>query len=329
MEVGLAREGAHGHVGVVVLAEPLGDEAHQVVREVGAYELAPQLEDGVHRLNVPGVVRRVALGELRDLLDESRAELEVGGVAQVRDELLDYEDHVRGVRHPEEELERLALERLVRIVHALDDEQLVLERVLLVHLHDGCERLDPQVLEVVVVRRDKAPDVARRRLEQVHIRVDRRHRAHALVDDRVPYVDAGICAAEDVEEGLVHGAARRLVRRPQSRQQLQQLDLDPRRWHPVVVERRRQPMLCHLFEDGDERRHEILLRLWVGLRCLVEDVERRAHHGRVLGGGRGGGGGGGGGVKSRREGAGEISGGFGPNALRHVWALCHECGQAG
>ena len=62
------------------------------------------LEDGVHRPNVPGIVRGVPLGELRETLGERRAELDVGGRLEVVDELVDDEDDVGRVGHAEEQV---------------------------------------------------------------------------------------------------------------------------------------------------------------------------------------------------------------------------------
>ena len=159
IEVGLRGELAERIVLVLVLARALGYEAHQVVRDVGAHQLATELEDRVHRADEPRVVGCVALGELRDLLGQPCAELHVSGPLKVVQQLVRDEDDVLRVGHPEEKLQRLPLEGLVRVLEAVDHDHLVLERVLLVDLHDGGERLDAEVLEVVVLRRDEAGDV--------------------------------------------------------------------------------------------------------------------------------------------------------------------------
>ena len=73
-------------------------------------------------------------------------------------------------------------------------------------------------------------------------------------------VDACVGAAQHIVEDLVHPLAGALVRHAQGAEHLEQLDLDPRRGHAVVVEGGGQPVLGDLLEDGDERGHEVLLR---------------------------------------------------------------------
>ena len=68
------------------------------------------------------------------------------------DERVDDEDNVGRVGHGKEEVESLTLERLIGIFEALDHNHLVVQRVLLVDLHDPSQGLDAEVLEVVVLR---------------------------------------------------------------------------------------------------------------------------------------------------------------------------------
>jgi hypothetical protein len=52
----------------------------------------------------------------------------------VPEECVGHEDDVGRVRHREEQVEGLPLESFVRVLEALDDDHLVVERVLLVDL---------------------------------------------------------------------------------------------------------------------------------------------------------------------------------------------------
>ena len=66
---------------------------------------------------------------LRNARNEVRAQVHVRGRAQVAHELVDDDDRVDGVGHAEEQVERLALERVVGVLEAVDDGQLVLAGV--------------------------------------------------------------------------------------------------------------------------------------------------------------------------------------------------------
>mmetsp|Transcript_10945 Transcript_10945/g.34747 ORF Transcript_10945/g.34747 Transcript_10945/m.34747 type:complete len:274 (-) Transcript_10945:1244-2065(-) len=81
--IGGRGEAAERHIRLVVFSGPLGNQAHQVVRHVRPHELAAELEDAVHRLDEPRVVRRVPLGELCDSLGEGCAEGVVRRLAEV------------------------------------------------------------------------------------------------------------------------------------------------------------------------------------------------------------------------------------------------------
>ena len=70
-------------------------------------------------------------------------------------------------------------------------------------------------------------------------------------------------------EHLVHPLARRLVPRPEQREQLEQLDLDPRCGHAMVVVVARQTVLRDLLQDRHVARDEVFERLHVLLRQLV------------------------------------------------------------
>jgi hypothetical protein len=67
---------------LVVVPAPLGDEPHEVVRDLGADQVAPVVEHGVHGLDEPLVVRGVALGELGDAGDKLGAEELIVGLLE-------------------------------------------------------------------------------------------------------------------------------------------------------------------------------------------------------------------------------------------------------
>jgi hypothetical protein len=67
----------------------------------------------------------------------------------VPEECVGHEDDVGRVRHREEQVEGLPLESFVRVLEALDDDHLVVERVLLVDLW-GEERVREATARVVL-----------------------------------------------------------------------------------------------------------------------------------------------------------------------------------
>ena len=84
--------------------------------------------------------------------------------------------------------------------------------------------------------------------------------AHALVHDGVTYVCLVVRLLQRRTQHRVHLRRRRLVRRAERGEDLEQLDLHKRRGDAVVVVRLGQSVLHDLLEDGHERWDEIFMR---------------------------------------------------------------------
>mmetsp|Transcript_10006 Transcript_10006/g.29690 ORF Transcript_10006/g.29690 Transcript_10006/m.29690 type:complete len:280 (+) Transcript_10006:1096-1935(+) len=133
----------------------------------------------------------------------------------------------------------------------------------------------------MVVTRNEPRDVRGRQLHERVVGVDARDALDALVNNRVAHVDAAVRPAHALLEYLVHLLRGLLVGGAQDAQDGQQLHLQPRRRHPMVVEVPRQSMLGDLLEDADERRDQVFAALRVGLGHLEKDVQRGTHDRRV------------------------------------------------
>mmetsp|Transcript_76829 Transcript_76829/g.201578 ORF Transcript_76829/g.201578 Transcript_76829/m.201578 type:complete len:423 (-) Transcript_76829:879-2147(-) len=247
-----------GRVRILVLSRALRDKRHQVVGRLARNQVAAQLEDRVHRVHVPLVVRGEALRERCHALDQLAPKVCVDARAEVEGELLHHDDDVLGVRHPEQQVQRLALQRLVGVLQAVHNNHLVFIGVGRVHLHNLRQPRDAEVLEVVILARDEPRDVGRGKLEEGVVRVNAGDALHALVDDGVAHVHAAVRAAHALLEDLVHLLRGLLVRGAQDAENRQELHLQPWGGHPVVVKISGQPMLCDLLQDAHEGGDEVL-----------------------------------------------------------------------
>mmetsp|Transcript_30189 Transcript_30189/g.59782 ORF Transcript_30189/g.59782 Transcript_30189/m.59782 type:complete len:338 (+) Transcript_30189:1091-2104(+) len=135
---------------VPVAVPPLRDERHEVMGHVRAHQITANLEEGRDRLHVPAVVGGVPFRNLGDARREVVAQVAVARPAEELEEAVGDEAHVDRVGHAEQQVERFPLERLVRVLEALDDGHLVRGGVLGVVGHDGGETGDSNVFQIVV-----------------------------------------------------------------------------------------------------------------------------------------------------------------------------------
>mmetsp|Transcript_1346 Transcript_1346/g.3977 ORF Transcript_1346/g.3977 Transcript_1346/m.3977 type:complete len:477 (-) Transcript_1346:541-1971(-) len=278
----------HGLVGVLavlahfVVAHSLCEKAKQIMRHLLLHKLATKLKHLGHRPNVPNVARCKALGELANPRYQVLAQKLVDCSLEEKHELVHDHLGVHRVGHAEQQVQCLALERLVRVFQAVQHHHLMLGGVARVVSHHRCETGHTKVLEVVAVALDEPRDCASRSVQQHGVGVDRRYRVHALVHDCIADVDARVGTLHAVVDHIIHLLARTLVVLAKDRENLEQLDLDPWRRDAVVVKIFRQSMLDDLLENGRVRAHQVFLARGVLSGKLLKQAERGSHHGRVF-----------------------------------------------
>ena len=287
-QLGLVHElQVHGHglaahlVVDVGVALALLQQLHHGGGHVAGHHVArrqEQLRDG---LDVPRGVGREALRQVVHARDQQDLEvLVVGGLQEVQ-HLVDHHLHVVLVADRKQQVDRLALQRLVVARQAVHHRHLVVRRHRRVLLHHLAQRVQAQVLQV----RHRVVDEERRRLarrlQQVAVRVDAHHAADALVADRVPDGRARVRARHRVGDHGVHLLRGGLVAVAQARQQADDLDLHPRGGNVVVVVVARQAHLDDLLLDAHQRGNQALRDHGIVLADVVQQHHARRHDGRV------------------------------------------------
>mmetsp|Transcript_20608 Transcript_20608/g.48943 ORF Transcript_20608/g.48943 Transcript_20608/m.48943 type:complete len:228 (-) Transcript_20608:651-1334(-) len=157
----------------------------------------------------------------------------------------------------------------------------MLRRELRVHLNDGGESVDADALDVAVFAGEEPGGEVGGRCEELLLRVDARDGAHSLEDDGKANRGLHVRSRHHLTQHFVHFLRRSLVGVPQNREQLEQLNLEPRRRRTVVVILSRQPMLDHLLEDRNQAGNQIRIGHRIRLRHIHQPTQTRGHDRRI------------------------------------------------
>lgn len=261
-----------------VLTRPFGEEGQQVEGDLAGHEVSREEEHGVHGVDVPLRGGGVLLGVLAGALHQLLAEVRVRGAAQVLEALGGDQLDVGGVGHLVQQVQRRPAQRVVAVLQAAEHDGLVLCGVARVDAHDEDQRVEPQVLEVVVLVRQEARHAGRGGVQQRGVGVDAGDGADALVHHREPRVDPGVGALHALVDHLVHVLGGALVVVAEVREHVEDADLQPGRRDAPVLVGGGQGALADLLQDGHERRDGLAVAArGRGLDEVVVEAERRGH----------------------------------------------------
>eukprot|EP00754_Rhynchopus_humris_P020290 Rhum_TRINITY_DN14689_c16_g1::Rhum_TRINITY_DN14689_c16_g1_i1::g.109881::m.109881 len=243
------------------LVRALGDHLQHALHRLVLHVLLTELDDRVHCADVPVHRRQERVGQRGDVVHEVRLKVLVVRCRQELQQTRHDDHHVVLVRHRVQQVECLALDRLVVVLEAVHHNLLVPGGVAGLNQHNAAEGRDAEVLQVRVRRLQEDGDRLGGGSHELFVVLETGDGLHALEDNGVADVGNGAGALHHL--GQLGGSFLGLdgVSVAQHREQLQQLDLDPRRGDTVarVLVLLAEAVLADLLQDVDEGHHQMLV----------------------------------------------------------------------
>mmetsp|Transcript_17545 Transcript_17545/g.45337 ORF Transcript_17545/g.45337 Transcript_17545/m.45337 type:complete len:312 (+) Transcript_17545:1356-2291(+) len=248
----------------------------ELVAHVGARH-GEGLDDGV---DPPLLLRGELVDDVADLGHEVLLVLRLN-CCQVGEHLANKRFDVGLVDQHVDQLERPPAQRHVRVLEAVNDRLPVALHGAHIGGHDGDQRVQRNVADVVVAVAQEAPKDVDCEDTQPRLCFNRDDREHTLVQDRVAHVLRRLGVGRDLGEYVIHlvGALGRA--RSEHAQQLEQRHLQERVGDAVDIVLGSVPGEHQVLQDAHERGHLLAKRLdrrRIDLRELEHKLDAREQH---------------------------------------------------
>mmetsp|Transcript_16608 Transcript_16608/g.64868 ORF Transcript_16608/g.64868 Transcript_16608/m.64868 type:complete len:240 (+) Transcript_16608:3970-4689(+) len=197
---------------------------------------------------------------LGDAQDQLPTEGKVAASPQSLDHLLGDRHNIATSGHDVEQVEGDSLKRLVRVIEAVHDGDLVRDGILAV---DGCQptkSIHTETAVRVVLPLEEGLDMRGELVEHSSVWCQRGGSAQAFVHNGESGTRARVGPLRSLGEHLVDVPRVVFVASDEQLEHLEDPDLEPRRRNSVIVVAFRQPVLDDLLQDRHKRGHQVVVR---------------------------------------------------------------------